>query len=77
MSKRCKRCHRSLTDPESIDRGYGNICWQKHLADKQTTLQFYLPIPKRFQGKTLLEQHKEAMRVLMRRGRFVADYEDE
>lgn len=30
MSKiRCKRCKRELTDPESIGRGYGPICWRK------------------------------------------------
>ena len=26
---KCKRCGRRLTDPESIKRGYGNVCWEK------------------------------------------------
>jgi hypothetical protein len=26
---RCRRCHRKLTKPESIARGYGDACWAK------------------------------------------------
>ena len=25
----CKRCHRELKDPVSIERGYGEICWKR------------------------------------------------
>ena len=33
MSK-CARCNRGLTDPISIKRGYGPVCWAKAQADK-------------------------------------------
>lgn len=36
--KRCLRCGRILKDPIAQERGYGEICWKKHLADNQTTL---------------------------------------
>jgi len=26
---RCQRCGRALTNPKSIERGYGPVCWQK------------------------------------------------
>lgn len=35
---RCIRCGRTLKDPISKSRGYGEICWNKHLVDKQKTL---------------------------------------
>ena len=28
-SGRCRRCHRKLTKPESIARGFGDTCWAK------------------------------------------------
>jgi len=28
-SGRCKRCHRKLTKPESMARGFGDTCWAK------------------------------------------------
>ena len=28
-SGRCRRCHRKLTKPESVARGYGSSCWAK------------------------------------------------
>ena len=28
-SGRCKRCHRKLTKPESMARGFGDTCWVK------------------------------------------------
>jgi len=28
-SVRCRRCHRKLTKPESLQRGYGDSCWKK------------------------------------------------
>jgi len=30
----CTRCKRGLTDPISIKRGYGPVCWAKAQADK-------------------------------------------
>jgi len=35
---KCIRCGRKLTNPEAQQRGYGDVCWKKHLADNQTTL---------------------------------------
>ena len=26
---RCKRCRRKLTNPDSLERGYGPVCWGK------------------------------------------------
>ena len=26
--RRCLRCHRRLTDPESVERGVGPVCWE-------------------------------------------------
>lgn len=31
----CTRCKRALKDPVSIQRGYGPICWNKHLAEQE------------------------------------------
>ena len=35
---RCIRCGRKLKNPEAQQRGYGEICWNKHLSDKQISL---------------------------------------
>jgi hypothetical protein len=35
---RCLRCNRTLKDPISQERGYGEICWKKHMLDTQQTL---------------------------------------
>lgn len=32
MTYRCKRCHRVLTDLESIEVGYGNTCYKKEFG---------------------------------------------
>ena len=31
----CIRCGRVLKNPKAQERGYGEICWQKHLSDNQ------------------------------------------
>jgi len=31
---RCARCGRKLTDPVSIKRGYGPVCWERVQAEK-------------------------------------------
>lgn len=28
----CRRCNRKLKDPLSVERGFGEICYQKHMA---------------------------------------------
>lgn len=28
----CRRCNRKLKDPESIERGFGPICYEKHMS---------------------------------------------
>lgn len=35
---RCLRCGKALKNPVAQERGYGEVCWKKHLTDKQTTL---------------------------------------
>ena len=35
---KCLRCGRKLKSPDAQERGYGDICWKKHLNDTQTTL---------------------------------------
>ena len=35
---KCIRCGRRLKSPETKERGYGDVCWKKHLTDKQRTL---------------------------------------
>ena len=29
ISANCRRCNRALTHPESLDHGYGPVCWDK------------------------------------------------
>lgn len=35
---KCIRCGRRLKNVEAQERGFGKICWQKHLMDNQQTL---------------------------------------
>lgn len=35
MGERCERCNRQLKDPESRGRGFGPVCWCKHVAEKE------------------------------------------
>lgn len=35
---KCVRCGRRLRSDEARERGYGKICWKKHLADSQQSL---------------------------------------
>jgi hypothetical protein len=74
---RCRRCYRQLKDPESVKRGLGPVCFGKSSNgsnDKlfnsfgQLELEFEQPMPQRFRGKTLMEQHAEACKVIFRRG---------
>lgn len=45
VSVHCKRCNRTLKKPESIQRGYGQICWnkiqgtQEKIEHKEPTLE--------------------------------------
>ena len=32
---KCKKCHRRLSDPESIARGYGPVCYGANVVKKQ------------------------------------------
>ena len=38
IHSRCLRCGKALKNPVAQERGYGEVCWKKHLTDKQTTL---------------------------------------
>ena len=35
---RCIRCGRTLKNPDAQERGYGEVCWKKHLTDVQSKL---------------------------------------
>lgn len=34
LYSRCKRCNRPLKSVEARQRGYGNLCWQKHQNER-------------------------------------------
>ena len=36
--KVCLRCGRKLRSIEAKERGYGRVCWEKRLSDKQQDL---------------------------------------
>lgn len=33
--QRCERCNRKLKDPDSKTRGFGPVCWGKHIIEKE------------------------------------------
>ena len=35
---RCLRCGKVLKNPDAQERGYGEVCWKKHINDNQRTL---------------------------------------
>ncbi len=35
---KCIRCGRTLKNPDAQKRGYGEVCWKKHLQDTQSRL---------------------------------------
>ena len=35
---RCLRCGKTLKNSKAQERGYGEVCWKKHLKDNQQTL---------------------------------------
>jgi len=47
----CTRCKRGLTDPISIKRGYGPVCWAKAQADKSKEEQIVYDGPSRQEAK--------------------------
>lgn len=46
----CKRCHREIKNPKSVQNGYGPVCWNKMLAahpiavGKTSTEKSFVPI---------------------------------
>lgn len=36
MSDRCNRCNRVLRDLNSKERGFGRVCWNKHIHEKES-----------------------------------------
>lgn len=38
LHSHCIRCGKALKNPKAQERGYGEICWQKHLSDNQQAL---------------------------------------
>lgn len=39
--KRCRRCNRKLKDEESKQRGFGKLCYKKHLAALQNRRRLF------------------------------------
>jgi len=39
---RCLRCKRPIKALESVERGYGLICYKKFLEENQTTLEEFM-----------------------------------
>lgn len=35
---RCARCGRRLKSLDAQERGYGKVCWEKHLLENRQTL---------------------------------------
>ena len=48
----CARCKKGLTDPISIKRGYGPVCWAKAQADKSKEEQIVYDGPSRLAKRT-------------------------
>lgn len=38
LYSKCLRCGRALKNEQAQERGFGDVCWKKHLMDKQTTM---------------------------------------
>lgn len=38
LYSRCIRCGRTLKNPIAQERGYGEVCWEKHKRSNQQTL---------------------------------------
>ena len=38
LHSHCIRCGKELKNPVAKERGYGEVCWKKHLKDNQQTL---------------------------------------
>ena len=38
LYSKCLRCGRALKNEQTQERGFGDVCWKKHLMDKQTTM---------------------------------------
>ena len=65
---RCWRCGRPLTNPKSIERGYGPVCWQKielelWLGDVAVTKPT-LPAQRRYRNPKLAEKLATVHRTL-------------
>ena len=46
---KCKRCHREIKNPKSVQNGYGPVCWSKIAAHpvavgKTSTEKSFVPI---------------------------------
>lgn len=37
-TKKCRRCHRKLTDEQSKKLGFGKICYKKYLSETKNYL---------------------------------------
>jgi hypothetical protein len=48
MKRHCKMCGKEITDELSRERGYGPVCYEKHLEDvkKLQTMLKFVPEPR-------------------------------
>lgn len=60
MNGRCQRCHRKLTDDASMQRGFGPVCYGKHVAEKELescqTKLFDVPTIKAGRGEIVFKR---------------------
>jgi len=61
---RCLRCHRILTDEESIKQGMGPVCSQRKTDNEQLALEFDKPSRVFSADMSMLEKHCAACKVL-------------
>ena len=61
---RCLRCHRILTDEESIKQGMGPVCSQRKTDNEQLALEFDKPGRLFKDEMSQLEKYRMACKVL-------------
>ncbi len=60
--KRCRRCHRTLKDPESIELGYGPVCRKKQrIRAYQLELRFNPAIDPSLSN---IEKHRRVCEII-------------
>lgn len=39
MYDKCRKCGKKLTDPVSMERGYGEVCWYKKISQPKKVMK--------------------------------------